>query len=434
MKGDYTKKYCIIGGGVIGIGMAKCFTQSEIPFDLVESSNDFGGNWNYKGSSSRMYDSVHLITSKVNTQFSDFPMPADFPIYPSYKQFFSYLLQVIDHYKLRDHAEFNLEVKTLEPIGEFWRVTLSNGEERLYKGIVLCTGLLRERRMPNFPGHFDGEIIHSLDYRSSKQVEGKRVLVVGGGNSGCDIAVDAIRGAEKTFLSMRRGYHFIPKFTNGKPTQDWLAEIAPTFENQTEFWNHVKKVFKMSGYDGTDFGLPTPDHDIQQAHPVLNSLVLYYIGHGDILAKPNIKELKSKSVVFEDGSEEEVDIIIYATGFLVSFPFLSETVLRSDPQFSQLFARIFHRDYDNILFCGYVSSPSGIGNFSNTLGRLASAYFLSMEKNTKAFQIFQKLKQGPSPDLGNKMYIHTERHYLEEDLWKVIKFANGLRAKFEEDL
>ena len=285
----------------------------------------------------------------------------------------------------------------------------------------------------DYPGEFKCEIMHSSQYKTLDQVRNKKVLVIGAGNSGCDIAADCAQFAAKTFHSARRGYYYMPKYTNGRPTQEWLMEEAHKFDDNVAYWTHVKKTFKMSGYDGTDFGLPAPDHDIFQAHPIMNSLVLYYIGHGDIFPKPDVKELKAHSVVFEDGTEEEVDLIIYSTGFKMSFPFISEELLPFQNGIPDLYAHAFHKLYDNIVFVGYVNAPGGIGNVVNACGRLLVAYLKALEKNTHAIQVFRKLKQQSEPDLGHEAYMHTERHRYEVDLWKFIKFLNSLRAKFEKD-
>ena len=152
MSDDYNQKYCILGGGAAGIGMAKCFTQAEIPYDIIERDSDFGGNWNFNLPGSKMYESTHLISSKTNTQYSDFPMPAHFPSYPDHNQMLEYLKMITTHFKINEHVEFNTEVSKLEPIGDFWKVVLSTGEERLYKGVIVCNGLLRETKMPEYPG------------------------------------------------------------------------------------------------------------------------------------------------------------------------------------------------------------------------------------------------------------------------------------------
>lgn len=433
MVEEFVDKYCIIGGGAYGIGIGKCLKQANITFDIIEKEDNYGGNW-YEGKPcSKMYGSAHLISSKTNTQFSDFPMPEDYPDYPKHNQMLSYLRSVAKHFNLYENTRFNSEVKHIEPIGNYWKVRFSDQKEYLYGGVIVANGLLREPKYPNYPGKFNGTIIHVCAYKHHDIFKGKRVLIVGGGNSGCDVAVDAVHSAESVFHSLRRGYYFMPKFINGKPTQDWQMEVASQFNSTEDYWDYVKKVFKFAGFDGTDYGLVKPEHEINQCHPIMNSQVLYYIGHGDIKPKPDIKELRSESVIFDDGTEEKIDIIVYATGYKTSFPFIDQSYLSWSNALTDLYCYGFHKKYDNLVFAGYISAPSGLGNIINTYGKLLAAYFLALRKNTKSIQIFREIKLGSNPSLGNDVFLKSERHAYEVDLWKLIKFYNSLRAKFERD-
>lgn len=427
------EKYCIIGGGAYGIGIGKCLKQANIPFEIIEREDNYGGNWYDGKPCSKMYESTHLISSKTNTQFSDFQMPENYPPYPNHSQMLQYLRSVAHHFNLHENTRFNSEVEQIDPVGDHWKVRLTNQEESIYAGVIVANGLLREPKYPNYPGKFNGTILHVSAYKAHGLFQGKRVLVVGAGNSGCDVAVDAVHSAGTVFQSFRRGYHFMPKFMNGKPTQDWQMEIAAEFDSIEEYWRYIKKSFKFAGFDGTDYGLPEPEHDIHQCHPIMNSQVLYYMGHGDIIPKPDIKLLNEDSVVFMDGTEEKIDIIVYATGYKISFPFLDQSYLPWLNGLSNLYCYGFHKIYDNLVFAGYISAPSGLGNIINTYGKLLAAYFLALKKNTKSIQIFRKMKQGDNPAIGNDIFLKSERHAYEVDLWKLIKFYNNLRAKFEMD-
>ncbi len=431
---DFKEKFCIIGGGPIGIGIGKVFTQNKISFDIIEKESDFGGLWEINSEASKVYRSTHLISSKRNTQFSDYPMPDNYPDYPNHRLFLKYLRSLATHFNLYSHATFNTAVIHLDAIDDkYWKVQLSNGEERIYRGVLIATGRLSEPLMPEYPGKFSGLVLHSDQYKNPDIFKDKQVLIVGAGNSGCDIVIDAAHHAAKTIQSTRRGYHYMPKYIHGKPTQDWLMEIGTQFKTNKELWAHVKNIFKMAGFDGVDFGLPEPDHEIYAAHPIMNSQILYHIGHGDIQVKPDIQLIKEHSVVFTDNTEEELDVIIYATGFCAKFPFLPEKYnIKDQDNLDQLFMYMFSKQFDNLFFAGFLNAPSGLGNLANAAGRLLTNYVKALITQAPVLQIFNQLKQGPNLDLGQDIYIKTPRHKLEVDMWKFIKAVNFLSTKLAD--
>jgi len=426
-----TSRYCIVGGGAAGIGLAKCLKAKGVPFDLFEAEEDFGGNWYFGRPCSRVYQTTHLISSKKNTQFSDFPMPDDYPAYPDHRQMLSYLRSMARHFGLYEHARFRTRVESMKPAGPDWVVTVSGGETQRYRGVFVANGRLGKPVIPQYPGRFNGEALHSADYKSAGIFAGKRVLIIGGGNSGCDIAVDAATTATRTYHSMRRGYHFMPKFVQGLPTQEWLMENSRNFDSPEAFWRHAQQVFKIAGCDPVDFRLPRPDHEIDQAHPIMNSRVLYHIGHGDIVPKPDIEKFDGSHVWFRDGTKAEIDLVLFATGYRISVAFIPETYLEWEGDWLKLFCYIFHQRYDNLFFLGYHNAPSGLGNVANAVGHCLVAYLDAFERRTGAFKIFQKMKQGPAPDLGHERFIKTDRHSYEVDLWKLILALNFLKNKFE---
>ncbi|MGK4001423.1 NAD(P)-binding domain-containing protein [Sorangium sp. So ce1036] len=420
-------EYCIIGGGPIGIGIGKCFAQEGLKFTIVEADEDFGGTWALSQRSGLVYRSTHLISSKKNTEFIDFPMPADYPHYPSHTQMLSYLRSLASHYGLYERALFGVRAERVEPTGAGCLVRLSSGETRSFSAVVVANGRMRRPLIPSYPGVFTGETLHSAAYKSSDVFRGKRVLVVGGGNSGCDIAVDAALSAEQALHSTRRGYHYMPKFIHGKPTQEWLMDMASRFPSQDDYWAFVQREFKAAGYDPVDYGLPRPDHAMHEAHPILNSLVLYYIGHGDIRPKPDIRRFDGRTVEFVDGTRAEIDLVLYATGYEMDFPFLSDDLRPSDGAL-ELFLSMFHRRADSLVFVGYFNAASGLGNLLNCGGALVTDYLIAREKNTEAFRVLRRLIQGPEPDIGRDRFLKTPRHRVETDLWKAIKVINFFRS------
>jgi len=196
-------------------------------------------------------------------------MPESYPYYPNHKQLLYYLRSFAQQFGVYDHVECNLAVEKLWPGNdkeEYWNIELSNGEHRQYRTVIIANGRLGKSVTPQHSGCFSGESFHSNDYRTGDQLRYKRVLIVGAGNSGCDIATDSVYFGAKTFLSMRRPYHFIPKFIDGMPYLEWITEKANTFESVDSFYKYARRIFKQSGYDPTDFGLPEPDYSIDQTH------------------------------------------------------------------------------------------------------------------------------------------------------------------------
>lgn len=427
------KNIAIIGAGASGLGVAKALSQIGVEFEIIEATSRFGGNWQPDGPASKMYDSVHLISSKRNTQFADFPMPEHYANYPKHTLVFEYLQDLANHFDLDKRTRFNTRVRHMEKLDKGWQLDFEEGESCIYDLVIVCNGLLGKPKFPDFPGEFLGETMHACNYKSSQSFRGKRVLVVGSGNSGCDIAVDAAQSADSAFHSTHRGYHYMPKFINGKPTQEWLMEEAAHYPDPDKYWEHVQSTFKMAGFDGADYGLPKPDHKIEEAHPIMNSQILYYIGHGDIAPKPNISHFSGNSAHFTDGSSEEIDLLVWATGYDINMPFLPLATYNWEEKLHSLFLRMVPAEYDDLLFVGYLNTPSGIGNLANMMGRFVASYVQARSLQSPAWETLQKMKQHPSMlDLGQDRFMQTQRHEHEVDLWKYIKAVNFVTSKIQE--
>lgn len=427
------EKIGIIGGGACGIGLGKSLVQAGLDFEIIEATSRLGGNWQPDGPASKMYRSAHLISSKNNTQFTDYQMPEHYPAYPGHPLFFAYLQQLSEEFGLYQKSRLNTQVDRLEKSSQGWRCHFSDGTYSDYGFMIIANGLLRQPIFPDVASEYTGESIHSCDYKESSIFKGKRVLIVGAGNSGCDIAVDAAHTAKKVFHSTRRGYHYMPKFINGMPTQEWLMAEAPKFTDSEDYWQHVRNTFQMAGFNGVDYGLPEPDHDISECHPIMNSQILYHIGHGDIHPKPNITRCEGKTVFFSDGTAEEFDCVIWASGYRVDLPFLSRDIFDWEKDLSSLFLRMIPEQYDNLLFLGYLNTPSGIGNLVNILSRFVVAYYQAKSSNTHAWQVLQAAKcHADRLDLGQDRFMKTDRHSYEVDLWKYIKSLNFVTTQLRK--
>ena len=320
-------RYCIIGAGPAGLATLKTMRDSGHDVDCFEMSDTIGGHWNHD------YDALHLITSRQVTGFEGFPMPEDWPLFPHRNQMLEYFHLFADAFDLKSYITFNTGVTSVEPLATDgpvgsagWVVTTTDGLRREYDGVLVANGHLRDQKRPHIPGEFTGKQIHSGSYQNTANIEGKRVLVIGSGNSGCDVAVDAAQGHFDTHIVIRRGHHFQPKTFFGKPRSElgWMQEFS--FEEQDLL---SRLMMRVAIGEASDYpGMPIPDHRaLADGPPVVNDLLLYWVQHGRITVRPGIERFQGKTVYFEDGSSSEFDTILWATGFHASLPFIDSDLL-----------------------------------------------------------------------------------------------------------
>jgi flavin-binding monooxygenase-like protein len=345
--------FAVIGAGPVGLGVARALKEHDVPYQQFEADGEIGGNW-YHG----VYATTHTISSRKVTQYPEYPMPSDYPDYPSRDQMLAYLRDYADHFGLIGNISFNSKVVMARPRpDERWEVTLASGESFVFKGLIVCNGHDWNRRFPEYPGTFTGELIHSKDYKRPEQLAGKRVLVIGAGNSACDIASEAARVGASSDLSLRRGYWFVPKVLFGKP----FHEAFPLW---TPIWLHrllLRLVLKIAVGDYRTYGLPRPDHKIFECNPTFNSELLHYLRHGRITPHPAVERLDGKTVHFVDGISGTYDIVVCATGFHLTFPFLPPQVLPVKNGLAPLYGGFLPADYKHLYVGAAIHPIYGFG-------------------------------------------------------------------------
>ncbi len=365
------QQVCVIGAGSSGIAACQVLTARGIPFDCFEMSSQVGGNWRYRNDNglSASYRSLHINTSRGLMAYKTFPMPEHLPPYPNHWQIAEYFDSYVDHFGFRDRIQFRTKVTRVDPAARGgWMVTVEpvdGGEARSahYRAVMVANGHHWDPRWPEppFPGSdsFTGEQMHAHSYDEPTIFPGKRVLVLVIGNSACDIAVEASRIADATFLAMRRGAHVIPKFIGGKPTDEtsgaWFARLPLAVQRAV-----TSAMLKTAQGRMTDYGLPEPDHKLLEAHPTVSSDLLPRIGHGDITVKPNIDRFDGDEVVFVDGSREQIDLVIYCTGYKISFPFFDPGLISAPDNHIPLYRRVVSPDHPGLFFIGLLQPLGAI--------------------------------------------------------------------------
>lgn len=382
------RQLLVIGAGPTGLAVAKAFGEAGIDYDHVEATDHVGGNWAHG-----VYQTTHIVSSCKTTEYTDFPMPEDFPDFPSAEQMRRYFESYASEFDLDAKIRFETEVKSAGYRGdEKWDVQFSDGCEAVYKGVVVCNGHHWKRQFPPWVDDYEGDLIHSKDYKRPEQLEGKRILVLGGGNSGCDIIAEAARCGSDAHWSLRRGYWFLPELLFGRPVIEIIKPWLPVSLQRLLLKPMLRVV--IGRYE--DYGLPEPDHDIFEAHPSVSSEIFLYLKKGLIETVGDVTGVDGDEIILEDGRRERYDLVVCATGFEVAFPFLADEVVPVEGKNPQLYGGLVRPEYRHLYVAGAYQARYGIGPLLRPMALLiADLVRLQDELDVPLGVLFDKIGQGP---------------------------------------
>ncbi len=415
------RRACIIGAGSSGIVAAKVLREHGVACDCFERGSGIGGNWRYQNDNglSAAYASLHINTSKTRMAYSDFPMPEDYPDYPGHRQILAYFEDYVDHFAVRPLIRFNTSVEDVRPVdGGGFEVTVAGADggrsTRGYSAVLVCNGHHWDPKVPDFPGRFDGRAFHSHDYETPAGLEGKRVLVVGIGNSGVDIACEVSRVAERTVLSTRRSAHIVPKYVWGMP----IDKLTTPAGSRLPVWVQnlfFTAVLQLARGPQTAFGVPNPKHRLLQAHPTVSAELLNLVGHGRIAFQGDLAELRGDRVRFADGSEEPIDVIVYATGYRVSFPFLRPEVIDPAGNEVRLYRQVVHPELPGLYFIGLIQPLGAIMPLAEVQSRWV-AKLLTGECALPGREAMERAWERDRRALRRR-YVKSTRHTIQVDFF-----------------
>ncbi len=418
---------CIIGAGSSGITTAQVLQAQGVDFDCFEAGSDVGGNWRYENDNqmSSAYESLHINTSRQLMQYAAYPMRESLPDYPDHRQIAGYFDDFVDHFGLRDKITFRTEVTKVEPLTEAddarWAVTFRSRdggepETRTYRDVIVANGHHWEPRWPEpaFPGAetFPGLQLHAHHYRTPDVLAKQRVLVLGIGNSACDIAVESSRVAEGTDLAMRRGAHILPKYLFGVPT-DHLTD-SPLARGPLKLQQlSMAALLRITQGKLSKYGLPEPDHEVLHAHPTISQDILTRLGHGDITVRPNIDRFEGSKVFFADGSSGEYDVVVYCTGYKVCFPFFSDALVNPEDNHIDLYRRVVHPEHRGLYFIGLIQPLGAI----MPLAEAQAEWVADVLTGTGALPPVREMRRqiaAYDKDV-RKRYVASKRHTIQVD-------------------
>jgi dimethylaniline monooxygenase (N-oxide forming) len=412
---EIPNRVCVIGAGSSGIAACKVLKDHGIPFDCYEAGDRVGGNWVYENNNrmSSAYKSLFINTSKPRMEYSDYPMPDDYPVFPHHTQIAEYFNNYVEHFGVKQYIRFRTVVTDAVPLeGGGWEITLDDGSTHRYRALLVANGHHWDPRWPNppFPGHFDGSIIHSHFYKVPDAYSDKYVLVLGFGNSAMDIAVETSRVSAMTYLAIRRGFHVIPKYVMGKPLDQLPVPPLLSFPMQLKI---LRVLLRLQVGKLTDYGLPEPDHRFGEAHPTVSADILTRITHGRVKIKPNIRQFDDDGVIFTDGTRERVDTIIYCTGYKVTFPFFKPGVVEVQNNDLPLFRRVFHPGYRDLFFIGLLQPLGAIMPLAELQSVWVSKYLLGRYGLPPQNELLKDIQR--EREEVRKRYGNSPRHTMQVD-------------------
>ena len=406
-------RICVIGAGCSGLAAIKNLADAGFGKIVCYEQNPWiGGNWKYTSESSHssVCSTTHIISSKKLSEYRDFPMPEDYPDYPSHEQVLAYFESYAEKFGLKNYIRFNSKVAHIEKEGDGWIVELESGAKENFDYLMVANGHHSVPNHPEFKDAFKGEYMHSHDFKNNSGFEGKRVLVIGAGNSGCDCAVEISRAADHVAMSLRTAQYIVPKFFLGKPA-DSFAESTLWLPNFVRnFLLKLSLRFQVGKY--SDYGLPDPQHGVLEAHPTMNSELLYKIRHGKVHPHAGIKEVNGTTVRFNDGSQEDFDVMVAATGYKIETAFFDKDFIDySESDRVELYLRMIHPDHPTLFFIGLFQPQGAIWPGSDLQSNLAAGI---IKGTVKLPSNIRELASRESDEI-DKRYLKRKRHTIEVD-------------------
>jgi len=414
---------CIIGAGLSGMTAAKHLLERGIPFDWFEIGSSYGGNWRYDNDNGRSaaYASLYIDTSKDRFAFADLPMPKPWPTYPHHTQVLEYLGKYMQTFDLGTLVSYRHEVMLAEPTGDSWMVTVRNLADdsvsaNLYRAVIVANGHHWAPNLPATDGPFAGEILHAQQYRSPEAFIGQDVVVVGAGNTGVDIASELSWHARSVTVATRSGAHVLPRYLFGRPLDSFSTRSSAKLPLSVQRALYGSLLFLSRGRQQS-YGFPEPDSPVLAQHPTVNQEFLRLVKDGQIGVRRDVSRTTETDVVFADGTSKRCDVIIYATGYRISFPFLDDDVLPVEDNDVALYKRIVPPDIEGLYFVGLIQPVGALPPLAEQQARWVAQQIDGRDLPTPAMMKAEIERDRAAIDA---QYDDRPRHTIQVDYWSYL--------------
>ncbi|KAM4574138.1 flavin-containing monooxygenase 5-like isoform 1-T3 [Fundulus diaphanus] len=430
-----SRRVAVVGAGSSGLVCMKCCLDEGLEPVCFESSDDIGGLWRFKENPepdrASIYHSVIINTSKEMMCYSDYPIPAHFPNFMHNSFIMDYFRMYANHFQLTKHIRFHTRVLNIKKRSDFsrsgqWDVETENKdgkkEKHIFDAVMICIGHHCQPNLPlhDFPGieNFKGKYFHSRDYKTPEEWRNKKAVVIGIGNSGGDIAVELSRVTKQLYLSTRRGAWILNRVgDNGMPLDMLLNRCLNILRHTLPFGLVCSLGEKQlnSRFNHSLYNLK-PKHRLFSQHPTVNDELPNRILSGTVQVKPNIRRFQGSSVEFDDGSVvDDVDLVVFATGYKFSFPFLASNVVPVSDNQASLYKYVFPPELDRptLAIIGLVQPLGAIMPISEMQARWATRVFKGCIK-LPTLGGMQRDIQSKKEDMA-KRYVSSQRHTIQVD-------------------
>lgn len=420
-RGSKARRFAVIGAGAAGLCIAKYLIQNGFEdVTVFEIGTQIGGLWCYRNDSQRSaaYRTLHINTARNVTNFSDFKFSDEVQLFPNHWDMHRYLVAYAEHFDVSRRIRFNSRVADVRPTERYrsdapeWQVTLENGRVEIFDRVIVASGHLSvPLHVPEFRNNFTGQYLHSHDYREPEPFVGKKICVVGVGNSACDIASDICVLSPLAVMVARSGVMIAPKLIFGRPFTDVTMKLyKPWVPDSLRRWI-IKTLVHLLHGRMSDFGFKPLT---QRAHPTTSAVLIQHVAYRRIIVKQGIEKIEGKRIFFSDGTSDEFDVMIAATGYLIDLPFIPPSIVPIENNAVDLYKRICPPDWKGLYFVGMLNSTA---HSLNMIFEYQSRWICAVEKGQANLPSADEMR---SDIEAKKQYIRkyfkdSPRHTIEEE-------------------
>lgn len=430
-----SKRFAIIGAGAAGLCTAKYLLQNGYEdVTIFEIGTQIGGLWCYRNDSGRSaaYRTLHINTARNVTNFSDLEFDKSIQLFPDHWDMHRYLVDYANRFGVTPHIRFRSKVVNVQPTSRYrtgepeWEVKLEDGTTEIFDRVIVASGHLSEpMHAPEIKDKFAGQYLHAHDYREPEPFVGKRICIVGIGNSACDIASDVCVLGARTVMVARSGVLIAPKLIFGRPFTDVTMKLyTPWVPDKLRRWIIEKLIFLLNGRM-TDLGFKALT---ERAHPTTSAVLVQHVAYRRVIVKQGIERIEGKRIFFNDGTNEEFDVLIAATGYLIDLPFISPSIVPIENNSVDLYKRVIPPGWEGLYFVGLLNSTA---HSLNMIFEHQARWICALEKGRAGLPSADEMRQDieAKKQFIRKHFRNSPRHTIEEESMQYLQDLRRLAHK-----